>query len=278
MKAANSSPEPSRPPVPPADSAKPAVETRALSFGYDERLVLERVDLRIEAGDFVSIIGPNGGGKTTLLRLMLGLLTPGKGEIRVLGRTPSQARERIGYMPQHVQLDAAFPVTALDVVLMGRLRKAFPFGPFGGGDRRAAEQALADVRVADLADRPFFALSGGQRQRVLIARALACEPELLLLDEPTASLDPRVQDELYDLLRELNQRMTVVLVSHDVGTVSRHVRTVVCVNRNVEVHPSSAIEGELARLLFHGAEGMQLVRHGEHADGSPHQPGHAHGH
>jgi len=278
MTAGNVPPEQLPPSVPPGGSATPAVETRALSFGYDERLVLERVDLRIDAGDFVSIIGPNGGGKTTLLRLRLGLLAPNRGEIRVLGRSPEQARKRIGYMPQYVQLDASFPVTALDVVLMGRLRKAFPLGPFGRDDRGAAARALADVRVADLADRPFFALSGGQRQRVLIARALACDPEILLLDEPTASLDPRVQDELYDLLRELNQRMTVVLVSHDVGTVSRHVRTVVCVNRNVEVHPSSAIHGELARLLFHGAEGMQLVRHGEHADGSPHEPGHAHGH
>ena len=256
----------------------PAIEASDLSFAYDERPVLERVSLRIEAGDFVSIIGPNGGGKTTILKLALGLLSPDAGEIRVLGRSPVAARQRIGYMPQHVQLDASFPVTAIDVVLMGRLRHAFPIGAFRREDRAATDQALADVRIADLRKRPFFALSGGQRQRVLIARALACDPELLLLDEPTASLDPRVQDELYDLLRELNRRMTVVLVSHDVATVSRHVRTVVCVNRDVEVHPATAIHGELARLLFHGAEGMHLVRHGEHADGTHHEPGHAHGH
>jgi zinc transport system ATP-binding protein len=169
-------------------------------------------------------------------------------------------------------------VTAQDVVLTGRLARSFPAGPFRREDRRAAEHALAAVGASELRDRLFFALSGGQRQRVLIARALVGDPELLLLDEPTASLDPRVQDDLYDLLRGLNERMTLALVSHDIGTVSRHVRKVVCVNRQVEVHPSSAIHGELARLLFQGAAGARYVHHDAHADGSAHEPGHTHGH
>jgi len=256
------------------------IRLRDLSFSYDDHPVLERVDLDVARGDFASIIGPNGGGKTTLLKLVLGLLQPLRGTVRVLGLPPEQARSRIGYMPQHVALDMSFPVTALDVVLTGRLARPFPAGPFRKADREAAARALHDVDAFELRDRAFFALSGGQRQRILIARALAGDAELLLLDEPTASLDPRVQDDLYELLRRLNRRMTVILVSHDVGTVSQHVRTVICVNRQVEVHPSSAIHGELARILFQrpGQGGMRFVHHDAHADGSDHAPGHVHGH
>jgi zinc transport system ATP-binding protein len=264
-------------PIPPA-ADEPVIRIRDLAFTYDGPPVLEGVNLDVPRGDFASIIGPNGGGKTTLLKLILGLLAPQTGSVRVLGRSPIEARRRIGYMPQHVQLDASFPVTAGDVVLTGRLARRFPAGPFRRDDREAAARALEDVGVTDLRNRPFFALSGGQRQRVLIARALVGRPELLLLDEPTASLDPRVQDDLYELLRKLNETMTVILVSHDVATVSQHVRNVVCVNRQVETHPSSAIHGELERLLFHGAAGARFVHHDAHADGSAHEPGHTHGH
>jgi zinc transport system ATP-binding protein len=257
---------------------EPIIQIRDLSFSYDGPPVLEGVNLEIARGDFASIIGPNGGGKTTLLKLILGLLPAQTGTVRVLGQPPSIARGRIGYMPQHVQLDASFPVTAGDVVLTGRLARRYPAGPFRRADRAAAEQALGAVGIRELRDRPFFALSGGQRQRVLIARALVGGPELLLLDEPTASLDPRVQDDLYELLRQLNREMTVIIVSHDVGTVSQHVRNVVCVNRQVEIHPSSAIHGELERLLFHGSAKMSFVHHDAHADGSAHEPGHTHGH
>lgn len=236
------------------------VEARDLWFAYQDHPVVRDANFSIDQGDFVSIIGPNGGGKTTLLRLMLGLLEPDKGALKVFGRKPESARRRIGYMPQHVNLDPTFPVTVQDVALMGTLGRGWTMGPHSERNREAAGRALKDVEIQDLRNRPFSSLSGGQRQRVLIARALAGDPELLLLDEPTASLDPGVQDDLYELLRKLNERMTVVLVSHDISVVSKHVNKVVCVNVDVAVHPSAAIQGELARM-FHQGDGVRLVRH-----------------
>jgi zinc transport system ATP-binding protein len=259
------------------DSPIPAISIRDLWFAYDGPPVLREVSFDIAPGDFVSIIGPNGGGKTTLLKLLLGLLSPTRGSVRVFGQPPDVTRKRLGYMPQQISLDASFPVTALDVVLMGRLGHGFPVGPFRRADREAAETSLRDVEAHDLGNRGFFSLSGGQRQRVLIARALASGPELLLLDEPTASLDPAVQDDLYELLTRLNQRMTIVLVSHDIGVVSKHVRTVVCVSGQVAIHPVEAISGELARVLFHGTEEVKLVRHDQCEGGHPgHTPGTRH--
>jgi zinc transport system ATP-binding protein len=236
------------------------VSLHDVDYAYGEHPALRDVQLEIAAGDFVSIIGPNGGGKTTLLRLILGLLEPDHGTVRVFGRPPVQTRQRIGYMPQFALLDEQFPVTVADIVLMGRLSRRTPLGPFRSSDRDIARRALAEVEMTDLENQPFSALSGGQRQRVLIARALACRPELLLLDEPTASLDPGIQDELYELLHQLKERMTVVLVSHDVGVVSQHVDRIICVNVHVAQHPSSAIKGELAKL-FPSRGGMRLVHH-----------------
>jgi zinc transport system ATP-binding protein len=240
------------------------IEISDLSFAYPLTPVLENVNLSIAWGDFVCMVGPNGGGKTTLLRLILGLLMPSRGTVRVFGRPPMEVRRRIGYMPQHAQLDPQFPARVCDVVLMGRLGN-HRLGPFTRADRAKAAAALEEVGLAGYARRSFSALSGGQRQRVLIARALACDPEILLLDEPTASLDPLVQDEMNELLNELNRRLTVVLVSHDVGFVARYVRTVVCVNREVAVHRAAEITGDSIRKLY--GHDVQLVHHRHpHAD------------
>jgi zinc transport system ATP-binding protein len=240
-------------------SAQPVIEIRNLSFSYPQTPVLENVDLSIAAGDFVCMVGPNGGGKTTLLRLILGLLTPTRGTIRVFGRPPNEARRRIGYMPQRAELDPQFPVRAIDVVLMGRLGNGL-FRPFGRADKAKAMAALEEVRLSEYARRPLATLSGGQRQRVLIARALACDPQVLLMDEPTANLDPLVQDEIDELLHGLNRRLTIVLVSHDVGFVTRHAQSVVCVNRQVFVHAASDITGESIQALYGHA--VQMVQHG----------------
>ena len=240
-------------------SAAPAIEIDNASFSYDSSPVLESVTLSIERGDFVSVVGPNGGGKTTLLKLLLGALEPNRGAVRVFGLRPKAARKRIGYMPQHTQLDPRFPVTALDVALMGRLGSGRWLGPYRQVDRRAAADAMCEVGLADHCRRRFSALSGGQRQRVLIARALAGDPELLLLDEPTSNLDPHVEGEFQQLLRRLNERMTILVVSHDLGFVSQIVRTVVCVNQRVFCHKSSEITADaIAEIYGHD---VKMVKH-----------------
>lgn len=235
---------------------------RDVSFRYDDVWVLERINLDVRARDFACVIGPNGGGKTTLIKLLLGLLHPKHGTIRVLGQPPSRACSRIGYMPQHANLDPQFPVSVRDVVLMGRLGKGRLFGRYSAQDREIALQSLQEVNLAEVINRPFADLSGGQRQRVLIARALACEPELLLFDEPTANLDPAVQESLYSLLSRLNERLTVVIVSHDVGFVPAYCRTAICVNRSVHVHPT----GELTHQRVSDVYG-QKVRIVQHSPG-----------
>ena len=181
--------------------------------------------------DLVSLIGPNGGGKTTLFRLLLGLLKPNRGTIRVFGEPPERVRTRMGYVPQHTSFDPRFPISVRDMVAMGRLTGRST-GPYRADDREAAGQALDEVGLAELADRSFADLSGGQRQRILIARALASGPELLLLDEPTANVDRAAEARLYELLGELNRRLTILMASHDVGFVTKFVKQCLCVNRS----------------------------------------------
>lgn len=236
-----------------------------VTFGYDQTPVLEDVSLDIAAKELVCVVGPNGGGKTTLLKLVLGLLSPNSGTVRVFGGDPKQSRGRLGYVPQYQKFDATFPVRVRDVVLMGRIRSGWPICRYSHADRDAASRALAEVSLSAFVDRPFSALSGGQRQRVLIARALASEPELLLLDEPTANLDVRVEHELNELLNRLRERMTVVVVTHDLGFVSSYVHRVVCVNRHVAVHPTSVLDDEAVRALYGGE--FRVVRHDQHVAG-----------
>jgi zinc transport system ATP-binding protein len=242
----------------------PVIELRNVSFAYDGAPVLEDVNLAIHEKQSVCIVGPNGGGKTTLLRLLLGQLHPRTGEVRIFGRSPESVRLRIGYMPQRGHYDPLFPVTVMDIVLMGRLGQPGLWGRLGWycrDDRRAAMDALAQVHLEGLAGRPFASLSGGQRQRVLIARALCCHPELLLLDEPTASVDSLVEARLFDVLRELSGRMTVVLVSHDLGFVANLVDSVICVNRQVVEHPTSQLTGALIGEIYGGD--VRMVRHSD---------------
>ncbi|MFH1746670.1 MAG: ABC transporter ATP-binding protein [Planctomycetota bacterium] len=242
----------------------PVILCEQLSFTYGGPFALTDVNLRIAAREFVSVVGPNGGGKTTLLKLMLGLLRPTRGEVRVFGQSPLVVRRRIGYVPQHVQFDPQFPVTVTDIVSMGRLGTGLGVGPARRTDKAAVLTALEEVGLTDYRRRPLATLSGGQRQRVLIARALASEPELLLLDEPTANLDVAVQGDFFDLLHRLNERLTVLLVSHDVGFVSQHVQKVVCVSRTVEVHETSMLNGRMINDLYGGPVRAIHHDHGTH--------------
>jgi zinc transport system ATP-binding protein len=238
---------------------KTLIEVRDLWFSYGGPPVLQEVNIGVEERDFACIVGPNGGGKTTLLKLLLGLLAPTRGSVRIFGLPPVEAGWRLGYLPQIAHFDPHFPVTVADVVLMGRLRRGLSPGPFSRADKAAAEAALADVGLPDFWKRPFSDLSGGQRQRVLIARALACQPEILLLDEPTASLDLLVEQGIYNLLRDLNRRLTLVLVSHDLVFVSRFVSKVICVKGEVRVHPTEEVTDEMISRLYGGE--MRMVRH-----------------
>ena len=239
--------------------AAPIIEIRDLSFSYEPGApILTHVNLTLEARKSGCIVGPNGGGKSTLLRLLLGLLTPSSGTIRIFGETPVAARSRIGYMPQYHQLDAAFPVTVLEVALMGRLRQGF-WGRYTRRDREAALAALSEVGVQSLANSSFAALSGGQRQRVLIARALACEPDLLLLDEPTANIDPGAEEQFYGTLNCLRKRMTVLTVSHDLGFVNKEIDLVICVNRSLTVHQAAHFDAATADAVYHHE--VNLIRH-----------------
>lgn len=237
---------------------EPVIEFDDVCFAYEREEVLHNVTLQILNRDMVALVGPNGGGKTTLLRLALGFLKPKFGAVRVFGAAPDAVRRRIGYVPQHVLFDPQFPVNALDVVKMGRVdrRRA---GPYRRSDGEAALQALEKVDMAELRRRPFAELSGGERQRVLIAQALVSGPDLLLMDEPTANVDYVVEHRLYDLLRALNERLTVVIVSHNLNVITGHVTRVVCVNRTAEIHAASEVTATVFREA-HGGD-MALLKH-----------------
>ncbi|GHU77930.1 cation ABC transporter ATP-binding protein [Spirochaetia bacterium] len=188
-----------------------------VSFSYGSVKVLENAGFHIHQGEFIALVGPNGSGKTTVLKLLLGLEKPQAGKIELFGLPGSQGLDRIGYVPQQAPLDRAFPIAVRDVVRMGRLR---PRRGYQKEDRAAAEEALEQADIADLAQRPFGQLSGGQRRRVLVARALAARPEILILDEPTANMDRESAERLFETLGKLKGRTTILIVTHDMEFVS----------------------------------------------------------
>jgi len=227
---------------------------------YDGRLVLENVDLTVRERDFMGIIGPNGGGKTTLLKVLLGLVSPARGRVTVLGRTPSEARRFVGYVPQHVEFDDDFPISVWEVAMMGRLGRRGLLKPYTEADRRMVAEALRHVDMLDHRDRQIGQLSGGERQRVYVARALASDPEILLLDEPTASVETRVVGGIYDVLEDLNRRVTIILVSHDIGVVSSYVKTIGCLNRRLIYHESKVITPDMLEAAYQCP--VDLIAHG----------------
>ncbi len=234
------------------------IEFSHVFFSYGRTVILEDVNLQIFKRDLISVVGPNGGGKTTFLKLVLGLLKPDSGSISLLGGPPDQKRRLIGYMPQHIRYDAHFPVTVMDVVLMGRILPGMHFR-YTSADRKAALETLEQLRLDHLATRLFSDLSGGQQQRVLIARALVTNPVILLLDEPTANVDAVAEAEFFSIIKKLNERMTIMMVSHDLGFVSEVVNRVVCINRKVVVHPTSEITGEIIQDIYGGD--LRMIRH-----------------
>jgi zinc transport system ATP-binding protein len=248
------------------ESTNPVIQCRDLWFSYNGRAVLEGISFDIPEGDFVAVMGPNGGGKTTLLKLILGLLNPTKGRLTVLQRLPAQASHLIGYVPQQVDASPHFPISVLDTVVMGGLMPGvLPYRP-NRKTRSAAMEAMARMKVDHLAQRRIDHLSGGQRRRAFIARALITSPRVLLLDEPTAGLDPEGQNELYTLLEKLNSDTTIIMVSHDLLALSIHVKSVACVNRRMHYHDDAEITPEMLQTMYPNSNcqtcPVELVAHG----------------
>lgn len=216
---------------------------RDLSAGYDTKPVLKGISLEVKQGDFVGVIGPNGGGKTTLLKVILGLLPLWSGSIWYAPNLTQNGHMRIGYLPQDPGLDMQFPVRVKDVVLTGLMQRSRSL--LWQGKETKAMQALKKVGMQDSSGRSFGSLSGGQRQKVLLARAIADQPALLILDEPDTFTDQRFEQDLYSLLRELNEEMAIIMVSHDLGMISSHVKTIACVNGGLHYHHSNLISKEM---------------------------------
>jgi len=244
-----------------------AVEIKNLHYKVNNKTILEKINLEIYNREFLAIIGPNGGGKTTLLKMIIGLLKPTKGNIKVFGLKPETARKKIGYLPQRRHFDTDFPINVFETVLMGRYH-----GPLKGyteEDKKKVDKWLERLEIDDLKDESLDNLSGGQLQRVFLARALVREGELLLLDEPTSSVDPLFQEKFYELLDELKHEMAIVMVSHDIGMVAAHVDRIACLNQRLFAHgtPKEALESIEdvykcpVELIAHGIPHRVLKKH-----------------
>jgi len=207
-----------------------------LSFNYDQTVILDTVSLEYNSSDFLSIIGPNGGGKSTLLKLMIGLLKPSSGSITLFGENPLHVNHRVAYVPQDTSANKDFPIKVLDVVLMGRLSKSKAFSTYSKEDKSIARAMLEKVGMLPFENQKINALSGGQRQRVFVARALASEAEILFLDEPTASIDTSGQLEIFKLLKELNKEVGIVIISHDINVALNYATKVAYVNKTLYLH------------------------------------------
>jgi len=243
--------------------APPLIEVRDINFAFGSNTVLEHISFRIDRGDYVGIVGPNGGGKTTLLKILVGLLTAQSGEVLIENQPLRTFKNRfkIGYVPQRVSQDHInFPATVYEIVESGRIPRAGLWRVLNDQDRTAISSALAIAQVEGLKDRLLDRLSGGQRQRVYVSRALAAEPEILILDEPFVGIDVAAQEDFYAFLKELNQRqgLTIVFVSHDIDVITEEVKTILCLNRGLLcsgapaiVHTPDVIEKLYGKRITH---------------------------
>lgn len=237
-----------------------AVELKHVCARYGNEEILHDVSIKLDANEFLGIIGPNGGGKTTLLKVLLGLLPPSEGQVKIFGKPASKSRNIIGYVPQYAKFDRNFPIDVWNVVLMGRLG-SLGFKPFyTPNDKRTAEESLKKVGMWSFKDRKISNLSGGQIQRVFIARALSAKPRLLLLDEPTASVDKKNQESIFELLKDLNKYVTIVLVSHDVGFISSYVKKIACLNRYLIYHEGKELTDEMMEAAYQCP--VDIIAHG----------------
>lgn len=237
----------------------PLIEIKNLTVGYENQKVLENVNLTIGSDDFIGVIGPNGGGKTTLIKTILGLNKSWLGSVKLY-----IDQSKIGYLPQFNPFDKKFPITVLDVILSGLSGKKGLLTRYNNADKQKAEQLMKQAGVYELRNKAIGQLSGGQMQRTLLCRALINEPALLILDEPSTFVDSEFEKEMFDWLNKLNEQMAILMVSHDIGTISSHVKTIACVNYHLHYHESNKITAE---QLAHYNCPIQIISHGE----VPHQ-------
>ncbi len=242
----------------------PIIRLENVTVRYHNIAVLESINIDINTGDFLAVLGPNGGGKTTLLKVILGLIEPDEGSIRIFGDPVAELnkhRQNIGYVPQISSADQNFPAKVKDVVMMGRYGKIGLFKRPGRIDKKAVESAMERIKILDIADVPVSRLSGGQRQRVFLARALATEPEILILDEPTTGVDSMTSESLYELLHELHDKnITILIVSHDIGVVASHVTSITCLNKKMVAHgrPDEVVSSKELTEMY-GCEAIPVL-------------------
>jgi zinc transport system ATP-binding protein len=240
---------------------KNVIEIENLNVHYDNLCALSNINLKVKDKEFLAIMGPNGGGKSTLLKSLLGLKTPSYGDIKILGQKPNESSGYIGYVPQFSKFDKNFPIDVMDVILSGRLAKRKGFlHKYNREDKELALSIMKDLKIEHLKDRQISQLSGGQLQRVLIARALAVEPKILLLDEPTASLDGKSKTQIYSILKKLNKRISVIIVTHDIEAICSYVNSIACINKKLYYHGKSELNNTIVEQVY-GCP-IDLIAHG----------------
>lgn len=229
--------------------------------GYDNKIVLHDVSLDIWENDFLGIIGPNGGGKTTLLKIILGLLKPKSGSVRYFDGEKEVSSLKIGYLPQMNKIDKKFPISVREVVLSGLMAEKPRFRDFTSEQKQRAEEVIAQMGLQELAKRAIGDLSGGQLQRVLLGRSMVSRPKVLILDEPNSYVDKRFESHFYNLLEEISKESSIILVSHDIGTVLSMVKNIACVNETLHYHSGADISAEWLENKY--ACPIELVGHGD---------------
>lgn len=244
-----------------------AVEIKNVTVEFDQTTALKDIDLTVEKGEFLGIIGPNGGGKTTLLKLILGLLKPDKGTVKVFGKNPKKTKGKVGYVPQYSDFDPEFPISVKEVVQMGRLGKSKLRTKITKKDEKIIKNSLKKVDLWNLKNRRISDLSGGQHQRTLIARALATEPEILILDEPTTSVDENVKNNIHDLLIELKKQGKTILIStHDAGVIYSQKDSVACLNQSLVCHTTDEITPETLEETYGAPVSLVSSKHPTHTN------------
>lgn len=242
---------------------RPAILFKDVAFQYDVRPVLQDISLEVQQGEYIGIFGPNGGGKTTFLHLVLGFLQPSKGAVSILGMPAKKSRKLIGYVPQRIAFDKKFPITVLEVVLLGSLSKVHWWGHLPKEEKKKACEALDLLDMLKWQNEPFGSLSGGQAQRVLMARAVMGHPKILLLDEPTANVDPSAAAMIKDVLKKLKGQMTVLHVTHELYEITEEVDRLFCFQKTLAVYSPKEVCEHFAHGLYHAPlKGKQEEGHG----------------